>query len=378
MKGLLERWFEKSEAVGLVACVCDRNGMVWQGGLGRSSVDRPNPMDPETTIMNIASVSKLVTGTAVMRLVEEGRIGLDDPVQHHLDFELRHPLHVEEKITVRELLTHTSAIADGPAYRASYAPGDPTMALRDWLREYLRPGGELFERDRNWHPWKPGDRWEYSNVAFGVLGLLVESASGIDFRTYTRRAVLEPLRMSSAGWFLVDIDISHLATPHEAVGGDPDDDLLASAPVPGAHWARLVQYGFATYPDGLLRTTVTDLSRFVTGVLAGSASPLNAATVDAMLTGSLIDRREEDEACRWWEARDQGLVWRRYPSSAGRAEPWGHTGGDPGVKTVLMIDRVVGLGAIMCTNSPSDWGFTPDELLDAAKRTRSRPEETAT
>lgn len=104
----LDHWHRSTGAVGVVAAVVDRERVRWDCGLGVADLDTRRPMDPASTILNVASVSKLVTATALMTLVEAGSIGLDDPVDGPLGSTLRHPGHPEQPITVRQLLTHTS------------------------------------------------------------------------------------------------------------------------------------------------------------------------------------------------------------------------------------------------------------------------------
>ena len=93
------------------------------------------------TLMNVASSTKPVTATAVMQLVERGKLLLDADVSRYLPFRLRHPLFPSVRITLRQLLTHTAAIADGPAYEDSYHCGEIDTPLAAWLRAYLLSGG---------------------------------------------------------------------------------------------------------------------------------------------------------------------------------------------------------------------------------------------
>ena len=81
------------------------------------------------TLQNIGSISKTVTATAVMQLVQAGRLELDEDINEVLPFPIRNPRHAQIPVTTRLLLTHQSSIQDGAAYRASYACGDPTIPL---------------------------------------------------------------------------------------------------------------------------------------------------------------------------------------------------------------------------------------------------------
>lgn len=210
LTGLIAAWYQKTGSVGVGACVFDPRGMVWSLGLGLANQESGVGFQPDSTIMNIASVSKVVTAATAMRLVEDGIVSLDDSIEKFLDHPVRHPAHPKTPVRVVHLLTHVSALDDGPAYKASYAPGDPNPDLARWLRRYLDPAGDLYDPCANWHPWRPGEQWAYSNVGFGLLALVVERAAGIDFRGLTRDAIFRPLSMASTGWLLADIDRSRL------------------------------------------------------------------------------------------------------------------------------------------------------------------------
>lgn len=352
---MLRRWRETTDAVGIVACVADRRGIAWRGGIGDADLDRTIPLEPDTSIVNVASVSKLVTATVVLQLVTAGRLELDASVDDALGIALRHPAYPDDPITARQLLTHSSAIADGPAYGASYAPGDPTVDLRTWLTSYFVDGGST---DLGaWHPWRPGARYRYSNVGYGVLGLLVEAVDGKDLRACSRDSIFEPLGMSSSGWFLSDVDPSCLATVYDDDGDSPlRDDLRRGR----GRWVPLVPYGFPNYPDGLLRTTAVDLGRFAASMLDGAETAiLPHATVESMMRPHVVDG----------EGGAQGLGWRA--SSAAHAETWGHDGADPGVASLLVLDRDRSIATVLLSNSAIEMPSVTD-LIEAAAATARR------
>ena len=74
-----------------------------------------------------------------------------------------------------------------------YQCGDPQVSLADWINGYLQPGGQFYDQQENFEVWGPGDRWEYNNVAFGLLGYLVERISGEPFADYCQTHVFQPL-----------------------------------------------------------------------------------------------------------------------------------------------------------------------------------------
>jgi CubicO group peptidase (beta-lactamase class C family) len=91
-----------------------------------------------------------------MQLWERKKFALDDDVNAYLSFPVRNFAYPGLPVTFRQLLTHTSSIADGPAYEKSYVCGDSRVPLGQWLRDYLTAGGALYDPQRNFHSWKPG------------------------------------------------------------------------------------------------------------------------------------------------------------------------------------------------------------------------------
>jgi CubicO group peptidase (beta-lactamase class C family) len=301
--------------------------------------------------MNIASISKTVTATAVMQLWEDGRVNLDQDINAHLPFEVRNPHHPGESITVRQLLTHTSSIGDSALYRQSYACGDPQVSLPRWIEGYLIEGGEYY-RSENWHDWRPGEGWDYSNVGFGLLGYLVEAVSGVAFGDYVRTHILGPLGMTETSWYLADLDRTKHAIPYTYVAdGKMQGELVTEndgrpIEIPDEGFIPNCLYSFYNISDGLLRTSVRQLARYLSaymnhGSLAGKRI-LAANTVQEMLSDQI------DAALLPEETKGQGLAW--YQAKA-NGTGWGHGGRDPGVSTEMRLRSDGEVGVIVFTNT---------------------------
>lgn len=333
-------------------------GIVYEGqllrtaGYGWANIDAQRPMQADTLI-NIASVTKTITCTAVMQLCEQGRFALDDDINRYLPFTVSHPSHANAVITIRNLLTHTSSIMDGPAYIASYACGDPTTPLADWLRAYLVPGGATYDPQTNFGSWKPGAQWSYSNVAFGVLGLLVEVVSGMSYMDYCIQHIFTPLGMTSSRFLLAGMPAAAHATPYSYIeDGDVSVVPLRDptwTPPPGQLALQVPHclYSFATPPDGLARTSAAELSRFLLAYMHGGAFEgaqiLRCSTVSQILSDQLkrIPGLPRDEI--------QGLTWVGEGKKA--KVIWAHGGGDPGVATFTGLRPSDQRGVVVLTNS---------------------------
>lgn len=197
----MQRWHVPGVAVGIY-----HQGKQWTAGLGVTSVDRPLPVT-EDTLFQIGSITKTVTGTAALRLVEQGRLELDAPVRDRLpELELA-DADAAARVTLRHLLTHTGGWA-GDYFDDSGRGDDALARILPRLKrlEQLSPVGEL---------------WAYNNAGFYIAGRLVEAASGLVFEEAARRLVLDPLRMNSSFFFADEIMTRSFAVGHELAGDRP-------------------------------------------------------------------------------------------------------------------------------------------------------------
>ncbi|MEU5951667.1 serine hydrolase domain-containing protein [Streptomyces sp. NPDC047525] len=193
---------------GAALVVIEDGRVVHERGFGEDG--RGRAVTPDTPFL-WGSVSKPVTGLAVMQQAEAGRVDLDAPVRTYLPwFRLADP-EVSDRITVRHLLTHTSGIpasASGEiGDRYDNAPGALADAARDLAR--IEPEG------------RPGSSFAYSSAGYAVLGALVEEVSGRPFGTYLHEKILDPLGMEHAVATERDFARERVAPGHRSVFGTP-------------------------------------------------------------------------------------------------------------------------------------------------------------
>jgi CubicO group peptidase (beta-lactamase class C family) len=352
---------------GVAACIVKGGRAVWARAYGWADIDRKIAMTTDH-LQNIASISKTFTTTALMQLWEKQAFQLDDDVGDYLSFAVRNPSHPKTPITFRHLLTHRSSINDGTAYSLAYACGDPRLDLSSWVEEYLTPAGRYYDAKENFHSWKPGERWNYCNVSYGLLGHLVEEIAGSGFSDYCRANIFEPLEMEETSWYLADIDPARHAVPYTYVteaevrgpswGGLPLGVIREESDTKefGKDYQANCLYNHPNFPDGFLRTSVTQLSRYLRCYLDngvyGTYRLLQERTIRAMLSQQV----EGD--------RVQGLTWYAYRRENGDLA-WGHGGSDPGVNTDMRLLPSKGIGAIVFTNTN---GVRPQELTEALLR----------
>ncbi len=354
----IRKYMEENRIPGFAACVVRNNEIIWSNSYGLADIRHNVPMSIDC-IMNIGSVSKTFTAAAAMQLWEKGLLDLDEDVSKYLDFSIRNPKYPDKPITIFQILTHTSSITDGSAYADSYSCGDPTISIYDWIYNYLTPEGKYYSSSENFGVWVPGEKERYSNVAFGLLGLIVERVAGQPFNVYCREHIFRPLGMKNTGWYLSEIDTSHHIKPYAYVTDENMSDLLQnrrlyrgdSEFITGTY-AENCLYSFPNYPDGLVRTNIRDLSCYLIAMMNGGeymgARILKKGTVDKMFSAQL-----KDDSSR-------GLCWhsKELETSSGKVLLWGHTGGDPGIATYLFLQPYQRTGVITFQNSEAEGTFS--------------------
>jgi CubicO group peptidase (beta-lactamase class C family) len=230
-----------STAPGLAVALVQHGQVVWAAGYGLSDPATGRPVTASTRFQ-AASLAKPVTAWGMLRLVESGRIGLDEPIIGHLRrWRPPHSRFDADGLTVRRLLSHTAGLS---VHGYVGLPADrPLPSITASLSGETGDGFpvELLE--------PPGRRWLYSGGGYSLLQLLVEELTGRPFADYMRVEVLGPLGMtaSSFRWSRT----AETARPHDAGGG----------PIP--------DFAFAEQAAAGLVTTAPDLARFLAAALAG-------------------------------------------------------------------------------------------------------------
>ena len=159
------------------ACIIINNSVVWSQGYGLYDIENNKPATLDTLYL-LASVSKTVTATALMKLYEQGFFDLDDDVNDYLPFSLRNPNYPDIPITFRMLLSHRSSIASDNSDRLclSYIPGDPDIPSypHPWLEEYLTPDGSAYHSSV-WSDDPPGEKYYYANIGFSSVPFFIST-----------------------------------------------------------------------------------------------------------------------------------------------------------------------------------------------------------
>jgi CubicO group peptidase (beta-lactamase class C family) len=268
MRGAVAR----KEVAGVVVMAADRKGIIYQGAFGVADIADARPLKLDA-LFRIASMTKAVTSTAAMQLVEQGRFAIEDPVEKYLPefaklsvfesfdgatgaYRLRP---AAKAVTVRHLLTHTSGLG--------YAFTNPTVRdFKPRAGEEYPVGPLVFE---------PGERWLYSTSTDWV-GRLVEKVSGQSLEDYFRQHIFTPLGMADTFYFVPKDKEARLVTVNRRIA---DGSIVKESVQPPTS-------GFTPIGGGGLSSTAYDYLRFTRALLNGgaldSARILSAGTVALM------------------------------------------------------------------------------------------------
>lgn len=331
----------------------------------------------DRTLFRVASVTKLVVTLGVMRLVEQGRVALDEDVSAWLGWTLRHPRHPRRAITLRLLMSHCAGLSDAAGYAFA-----PDVALRD----VLEPGRPHFGQGRAWQrDHGPGDRFEYCNLGWGLIGSVMEAAASERFDRLMHRLVLDPLGMRGgfdpSAWSAADrADVATLYRKRREEAGreiwQPEGPWVVQADDPESLRApRLgtaVPYapgrnGALFSPQGGLRVSLAGLGTMLEMLLAGGVHRgerfLGAASVaeigrEQWRAGRTPGDDDGGIAASW------GLGAQRFTDVSGPGKGdrlvegggltgWGHLGNAYGLLASCVIDPVRRHGMVTVLLGPT-------------------------
>jgi CubicO group peptidase (beta-lactamase class C family) len=316
---------------GLAVGVARGGRVLWARGYGMADIAGQRRITKDS-MFHIASVTKTVTAAGIMMLIEEGRIALDAPVNRYLDFSVANPVKPEVAITMRHLLMHMSSISDETYYHVDFrTPGrDASVALGDFLRNYLVPGGAHYTPAGSFSRRAPGTAYDYSNVAYGLLGYVGGRVAGMDFRTYLGDHLFDRLGMRHMSWTLEGIPALLRVVPYEVVD---------RAPVP------IAPVGFPDWSAGMLRASISSFMPFV-AASANRGVAGRTRMLDEAFMAQMLDMRVLPGLPSWLTG--QGLGW--MASADGGRPHINHWGGDPGVFTAAYLDPASTTGIAIFAN----------------------------
>lgn len=286
---LLEK-ISESRLPSVVAVLFDKNGeFLHARALGFKDIERGLPASLGT-VYGVGSVTKSFTALAIMKLYEDGKLDIDDPVRKFIpEFKIRTK---GEEIKIKHLLTHTSGL---PALGYAEAYVDSMLgAGKPWLPiakpEDLLP---FLEGAEEWAVAKPGERFFYLNEGYALLGLIISRVSGMRYEDYVKKNILEPLDMRRSYF------------SEEEVAKDPDVAVPYILSQEGKHVRSRFPYGITA--DGGLLTNALDLTNYL--VMFLNRGVFKDREILRKETVELMENKYVDISFKSFEDEAYGFGW---------------------------------------------------------------------
>jgi CubicO group peptidase (beta-lactamase class C family) len=290
----------------IVAAVFRDGETAWELAVGAADVEQDREATTDTQY-RVGSITKTFTAAAIMQLRDEGKLDLDDALDGHVQGVAHAP-------TLRRLLSHTSGIQRETQDDA-------------WLNQRFAAVPELLDTlDRAEQVLPPGARFHYSNLAFALLGIVVERVSGMPYREYVAQRLLQPLGLTRTSFEPADpAATGYLVKPYV-------EGVWSEAPVETGAWIAA----------GQLWGTVGDLARWAAFLADPDESILRKRTAAEMRTVETIS-----DHVRWTNGYGLGLMLLRD----GNRILAGHGGSMPGFIAALYVAPADRTGVALLTNS---------------------------
>ena len=265
----LEAFFASEQAkpfyTGAAVVIVKDGEVIAQEGFGFADAEKKKAVDPANTLFRMASVSKTFTAVAVMQLVEQGKIDLDEDIRTYLPgLEFENPF--DTPVTTAHLLTHRSGFeVRDPQSEDLHGDFDLYVSIEDYAKQHMPPVVR-----------EPGTAYMYDNFAYLLLGLIVENVSGEPFEDYMQNHVFGPLGMDSSGFILNRENLERLATGYTAPGSEPIEPYVFRPTV---------------MPHGGMVATAEDIGKFMIAFLNEGAAPDGARVLSAESVAAMSEYR---------------------------------------------------------------------------------------
>jgi CubicO group peptidase (beta-lactamase class C family) len=290
--------------------------------------DQDKRVPSADSLYEIGSISKVFTSLLLMDMVQRGEVKLDDPVSKYLPKTVHMPERNGKEITLLDLAMHVSGL---PRMPSNFAPKDPDNPYADYTVQQMYDFLSSYQLTRD-----IGEKYEYSNLAVGLLGNTLALRAGTDYETLLRTRILQPLGMSSTGIVLTSDMRARLVPGHtETQKRTSNWDLPSFA---GA---------------GGIRSTVNDMFKFLAANMGLRESPLQPAMKSMLNKRRPSVKENVDVAIGWHILNRYGddIIW--------------HNGGTGGYHSFMGFDPKKQLGIIVLSNSTNDIDDIGRHLVDS-------------
>jgi CubicO group peptidase (beta-lactamase class C family) len=332
LEPVIKQVMEQANMPGFAIAIVENQKIVYSAGFGVKSLQTREPISAQS-LFHMASITKPFVATSIMQLWEKGKIDLDAPVVKYLPY-FRIKDERSATITIRQMLSHISGMPDVEDYE-----WDKPQYDEGALERYVKSlGNEKLIA-------APGTKFQYSNMAFEVLGDVIAKVSGESFEDYVKHNILDPLKMQTSTLLVKKADPQLLARPH-VLGSSYDVEV-----------SKIFPYNRMHSPSSTLYSNVLDMSRW-------AMANLNRGELDGkrVLKASTYD-------LMWKPAGEQfqqvGISWflrkfKDYPTVT-------HSGGDTGFVSNLVLIPEKSIAVVMMSNfDRAPLGVLTQAALDVA------------
>lgn len=331
-----------SKLPGFAVAIIKNEIVLFSGGYGFADKEKKIPYNLQT-IQPVGSISKTFIALALMQAIEKGFFTLETPINDLLPFKIINPWHPNAIIRIKHLATHVSGLIDNESmYEKAYEVGKkPTIELKDFLSAYYTESGRFYAKE-NFANSEPGKKYSYSNVAAALAAYIIEIKAKQSFDKFTTENILSPLKMADTHWFYDEAKSSRYATLYEVNRQEePIYNTILNKN------GSLKTYSLATYPDGSLRSSVADLTKYLMAMIKGySGTPgvITKSSFEKLFQKQFspenmpatMDAREPNRAIFWAYNRKGKIV---------------HTGSDPGLSAFISFDPLTKIGRVLFINT---------------------------
>jgi len=317
----LENWLNKTHQrhnlAGLTAVIVKEGKTVFNRSFGVTNIKSKKAITTEH-LFDMSSMGKTAITVAVLQLVEQGKIELEAPVIRYLPY-FKMADKRAAKITIKQLLTHTSGIPNPKDYQYQN-PQTDDLALERWVKQQSN-------RKLNF---SPGDKWGYSDIAFEVVGDVIAKTSGMSFEAYMKANVFVPLGMTSSTFLLADIPKNLRVTPH-------------SQNLNGTYPLDFYPYNRRHAPSSAYHTNGDDMAKWLMAFSSEKrllkTGLLEARSIKNMWSVHYSDNDEDKMLLGWFKSINKERIL------------YGHGGSDKGFISAMNVyaDRDAGYGLMINT-----------------------------
>ena len=282
---------------------------------GKLRKDSTSPNADEKTIYEIGSITKVFTGILLAEAIKRGEVKLDDPISKHLPKAVKVPVFDGKEITLVDLATHSSGL---PRLPVNFSPKDPLNPYADYSAQNAYDFLSDYKLTR-----EIGKTYEYSNFGVGLLGHILSLKAKLSYEQLVSSRILKPLKMNDTS-----LNLPAAKKPRHAQGLNEKND-------PTSNW-----YWDSLAGAGALRTTTTDMAKFISANLGLTKTSLSQSLIEARK----MLRKGEHEAIQI------GLCW--FNAKLFETEVFWHGGGTYGFASYIAIAPSLKKGYFLVRN----WG----------------------